>query len=564
MAGSAVTPMQMSDTADVAEVREIEANANPFVELGTTGLRRAAGYIDEEFLPQLKGRKAIQIYREMGDNDPVTSSALFAITHLMRGVDWAVVPAGKTREHAAAAKLVETCMDDMSASWQDTMMEILSCLRYGWSWHEIRYKRRVGPWETDGRARSKYTDGLVGWRGMPIRAQETLLRWVYDDSGSLKAMVQLAPPDYQTRIMPLNRSLLFRFGHHKDNPEGTSILRGSYRPWYYKKRLEEFESIGVERDLAGLPMVKVPTEYLRAKPGTDQAKMVDSMRRMVRSVRRNEQEGIVFPNSYDEDTKQPLFSFELLTSGGSRQFDTDAMIQRYENRQLMTVLADFIMVGHEGSTGTYNMHMDKTGIFREALNATVSSIADVINRHAIPRLFLANGWRPSELPKLQPGNVDSPDLTQLVQFLTGTAGIGFNWGPDADMERYLRDAAGLPTLAPEDMAKRRREARIDEAARFAEQQTRYLAARSQLVMAVASEDAMKAGQHTPDTLAVAQQAQQAQLSQQQGSQQMAHADSAEQRAASDHQFGQQQQIFAGINGEPGGDAKTPQKKGPAK
>ena len=33
------------------------------------------------------------------------------------------------------------------------------------------------------------------------------------------------------------------------------MLRNSYRSWYYKKRLEEFESVGVERDLAGLPMV---------------------------------------------------------------------------------------------------------------------------------------------------------------------------------------------------------------------------------------------------------------------------------------------------------------------
>ena len=219
-------------------------------------------------------------------------------------------------------------------------------MQYGWSWHEIVYKRRMGPWQNDGRRRSKYTDGLIGWRKLPIRSQETLQRWIFDDSGGIQGMVQLAPPDYQTRLLPIEKSLLFRFGHHKGNPEGRSALRNSYRPWFYKKRLEEFESVGVERDLAGLPMVKAPSDYLRAKPGTDQYKMVQSFQRMVRSIRRNEQEGLVFPTAYDKETNQPLFKFELLGSGGARQFYTNELIQRYEQRQLMTVLADFIMVGH--------------------------------------------------------------------------------------------------------------------------------------------------------------------------------------------------------------------------
>ena len=312
------------------------------------------------------------------------------------------------------------------------------------------------------------------------------------------------------------------------------MLRGSYRSWYYKKRLEEFESVGVERDLAGLPMVSVPSEYLRAKPGTDQFKMVEAMKRMVRSIRRNEQEGLVFPTAYDQESHNPLFKFELLTSGGSRSFNTNELIQRYEQRQLMTVLADFIMVGHQGSTGTYNLHVDKTGIFREALNAIAISIAEVFNRHAIPRLFAANGWKPSSLPTIQPGNVDAPDLAQLTQFLSGTANLGFNWGPDADMERYLRHAAGLPELSDTDMAAKRKEARIDEAARFAETQTRYLAGRSQLAQAMAQEEAVASGQHTPETMQAAQAQAQGEQTAAQGQQSMDFAQAQEQRDAESH------------------------------
>jgi hypothetical protein len=535
------TPSEAGDLAELEVVSEVEQATTPFLELGVTGLKRSTGYIDEEFLPALKGRKGVHIFREMGDNDPITGSLLFSITQLIKGVDFEVVPGGKGPEHTKAAKLVETALEDMTQPFNDTLGEMMSFLQYGWAWHEVVYKRRGGPWQKDARMRSKYDDGLIGWRKMPIRAQETLLRWVFDESGDVKAMVQLGPPDYTTRVLPLSRSLLFRWGHHKGNPEGRSILRTSYRPWYYKKRLEEFESVGVERDLAGLPMVTVPSDYLRAGKDTKQGQMVEAMKKMVRSVRRNEQEGVIFPAAFDRDTKQPLFKFELMSSGGARQHDTNELIQRYEQRQLMTVLADWIMVGHT-QTGTYNLHVDKTGIFRDALDATATSIADVFNRHAIPKLFAMNGWRMEQLPLLQPSHVDAPDLTQLTQFLTGTANLGFAWGPDVELEKYLRNAAGLPELGEADEVTHKRMARMDEATRLAETQSRLMAARSELAQALATEQALAAGEQTPDQMAMASdqaaQGQQSQMQAQQmaqGQQQMEFAQSGEQRAADEHE-----------------------------
>ena len=487
----------MLDGDDQKLVAEVNQSSGPLMELGVTGLKRSAGYLDEEFLPQLKGRKAVQVFREMADNDPVVGALLFAIMQLLKNVEWNVNPAGKSKDHANAAKLVETAMEDMSHSWQDMIMEIMSCLPYGWSWHEIVYKRCMGPWEKDGRHRSKYSDGLIRWRKMPIRAQETLHRWVFDETGDVRAMVQLAPPSYKQTVLPIERSLLFRAGHHKGSPEGRSMLRNAYRPWYYKKRLEEFEAIGIERDLVGLPVVKVPASWLKAAPGTPQAKQVDAFKKMVRGLRRGEQEGVVFPNSFDEETRQPLFSLELL-AGSSRQVQVRPTIEAYSTEILMTVLADFIKLGQAGTSGTYNMHVDKTGIFKASLNGIAQMIADVFNRHAIPRLFAVNGWKPAELPTIQPSDVDAPNLTELAAFLTQTANLGFVWGPDAELEKYLRQAANLPILGETDMGKRTRDARMQESTRYAEAQTAYLAARSALAQATAAEQMMAQGEPTAE------------------------------------------------------------------
>ena len=462
---------------------EVTAKHSPMIELGTTGLKRSAGYINEEFLPALKGRKAIQVFREMSENDAIVGALLFAVDRLLRQINWRVEPASHNKEDRDAAEFLESCMEDMSHTWDEFISEVLTMLPYGWAYHEVIYKKRVGPHEKDGKYRSRYTDGKIGWRKLPIRSQETLQRWIFDDTGGIKGMVQLAPPTYKTTFLPIEKSLLFRVTTVKNNPEGRSFLRNAYRPWYYKKRLEEIEGIGVERDLAGLPVAKVPHDYLAAKKGTDKAKMVDAFRKMVRSVRRDEQEGVVIPTSYDQDTKQPLFDFSLLNSGGGRTFDTNSIIQRYEQRILMTVLADFIMVGHQG-TGSYALHTDKTGLFRASINSVSQAIADVLNRYAVPRLFAVNGWRLDELPQFEPGDVDPPDLQQLAMFMGQMTQAGVQWFPDPELEKFLRDAARLPKLDENTEDMREQQKKQSDAMTMAKQQMEMIQLKMQAEQAI--------------------------------------------------------------------------------
>ncbi len=452
---------------------QVPKNVGPMIELGHTGLRRTSGYVNEEFLPQLRGRKAVQVFREMSENDPIVGALLYAVDRLLRQVDWRVEPADSTDEQKKAAEFIEQCMEDMSHTWDDMLTEICTMLPYGFSWHEIVYKKRVGPWEKNPKYRSKFNDNRYGWRKIPIRAQETMLRWVFDDTGGIQAMVQLAPPAYQTTVLPIEKSLLFRVSSAKGNPEGRSFLRNAYRPWFVKKRLEEIMLIGVERDLAGMPMARVPQDYLSAAKGTDKALMVDAVRKMVRSVRRGEQEGIIYPRQYDQDTKADLFDFELLSAGGSRQMDIKGIIDEFNLQILQSVLADFIKVGHEG-TGSYSMHTDKTGLFRASINSIAQTIADTFNRYAIPRLFSVNGWKLDELPQIVPSDVDPPDLAQLAGFMGQLASAGLTWFPDVELEKFLRQSANLPKLDEQSEKVKEQEERQADTMKLATQQMEML------------------------------------------------------------------------------------------
>ncbi len=411
---------------------------NKYNETGRIGQKRTGGIFYEEFLKELRGKRGIETYREMAENDDIIGSILFAIEMLIRGCSWDVQAGGNNSIDEEASVFVWQCMNDMTDTWIDTISEILSMLTYGWSAHEIVYKRRMGR-KKDIRLSSKYNDGLIGWQKLPIRAQETLYEWQYDDEDNLTGMTQMPPPKYNIITIPIEKLLLFRTKSRKGSPEGRSILRNSYRSWYFKKRIQEIEGIGIERDLAGLPVMTAPNDMdIWDTYDDDMVKMRTEAERYVKNIRRDSMEGIVLP---------PGWKLELLTTGGRRNFDTNAIIERYDARIAMTVLADFIMLGHQ-STGTYNLSADKSQMFSVAIGAYLDIIAEVFNNKAIPDLIDMNGEYFKDItdyPKIIHGEVENRNLGELGDFIQKIAGAGFI-SPDESLESYLRDAAKLPEI----------------------------------------------------------------------------------------------------------------------
>jgi hypothetical protein len=335
----------------------------------------------------------------------------------------------------------------MSVSWEDTLSAILSFIVYGWSLHEIIYKRRQGPDQKDGSKRSRFDDGKVGWRKIMLRGQDSRLRWEFDDSNGVKGMWQLAPGKPMV-FLPIQKCLLFRTTASRGNPEGRSALRNAFVPWWFKKRIEETEAVGIERDLAGLPVAWVPYEYLSDTASPSQAAVVDTIKRIVRNIKRDEQEGVVWPNAFDENGNK-LFDLTLLSTGGQRQFDTDKVVARYDQRIAMTMLADFIMLGHE-NVGSKALGSSKIDLFFAAIEAWLFHIADVFNTHAIPRLLRLNGIDVRMAPKLTFGSIQPVDLESLGTFLAAMAGTGMPLFPDEELDSYLRTAAGLPAKSQPD------------------------------------------------------------------------------------------------------------------
>jgi hypothetical protein len=439
-----------------------------FRDWGSYGLRQWSGWIREEFLPQLVGREAARVYREMADNSAMAGAMLFAIMQAMRRVEWKVEAPGDSDKSTAEVKFVESLMDDMTHTWADFVAEALSMLPYGYAINEIVYKRRLGPEPGGNRAfdpstakfappiapedeqpPSKFSDGRIGWHRLPIRGQETILKWFFDNNGQVTGVTQ-QPWVGQLLDIPAEKFLLFRPTAHKNNPEGRSVLRNAYRSYWFVKRLEELEAIMFER-MSGFPVMSVPNSLLEAANSQNPAAIasLNYYKNLVTNVRINEQMGALIPSDVYVDaegkpTNARMYNFELLTpQHGSRSISGNEMIERHKLDMLMTLLCDFIKLGHE-VRGTNNLAVTRVDMFYAAIEGWLGAIADVLNRYAIPRVWKINALPPETMPQYKPDMPDRIDLDGLGGFMANLAKAGMPLFPDEELQEYIRGAAGLP------------------------------------------------------------------------------------------------------------------------
>jgi hypothetical protein len=428
-----------------------------FKDIGSSGLRQFGGYVREEFLPQLQGREAARVYREMSDNSATIGAMLFAIVQSMRKIDWRTEPASDKPDALAEAEFADSLRMDMSHTWDEFIAESLSMLPYGFAPHEIVYKRRLGPKkEGTNSPTSKYSDGRVGWRRLPIRGQDTVIKWYFDPNGTITGLQQ-QPWNGGLIDIPIEKLLLFRPTTHKNNPEGRSILRNSYRAYYMQTRLEDQEAVLFER-LAGLPVMKVPLDLLTAAGGSSDdpetgvaITALNEYKKIVTNVRIDEQMGIIIPSDTFEApdgtlSNVPMYSFDLISPKGRINVNADVSIERYKLDQLMSVLADFISVGH-AQRGTQSLALSKVDMFFQAIEGWLTSEANIINRYGLTRIWDLNNINYDLMPAFVPELAQRIDLDSLGNYVLHLAQAGAAWFPDEDLENWLRDAAGMPDVA---------------------------------------------------------------------------------------------------------------------
>lgn len=404
---------------------------NLYRDLGDTGLNKTGwGEVGDEFLREWQGatEKAKRV-REMLSNSPVVGALRMATEMPLRDIDWRFV--SDEGENDPRLLLLNDALDAMSHSWEDHITDALDFLWYGWSMFTVTY-------QVDG--------GRILWRKFQPLAPDTLMKWIFAEDGGMAGIQQW--PHLWPDPIPIERMLIYRFRRARGNPEGVSLLRPAWPAWFYVKNIQSIEAIGIERDLAGLPMMTLP-EGADTTDSDDPNTDVGRARQIVRNVRADELAGLVKPFGWE---------FELLSSGGAGKIDTDRVIGRYNKQILMSALSQFLALGMEnvGALATFAAAGD---FFTLTLNAVADTIAETFTKFAIERLLLLNGLDPNgvRLEHSPAGNIEAATVADAVMKLVGAGAMTLT----ADDEVWMRSLLRLPAREAEDI-EADREARAAE------------------------------------------------------------------------------------------------------
>lgn len=369
-------------------------------------------------------------------NDPQLGSTLYAIEMMLRRVNWYVESADDSNPEAEFYKeFFQQALDDMEGMWPgDTLADALTYLAWGYAILEVTCKQRVGPYEVDPSKRSRYTDGLIGWRCWDLRPQTTREGWQFEN-GEVVGFIQRQQTGPNITI-PLDKCIHIKYQSGSGSPEGKTPFRHAYDAWYYKRNIQRIEGIGIERDLAGLPVMAIPGEEIENNTATYR-----EAQNIVTGIRNDAMAGVVIPSDADENGNK-LQELTLLSSGGTRQFDTDAIIRRYSNDVVNAFLAAVLRSGQDG-IGTQALSSTMSDLFVQSLGAHLDIIQTAINEQAVIPLAKMNGFNLDLIPTVKHGDIESADIARVGAYLAQLSQAGLLVDSPA-LRSFVHELAELP------------------------------------------------------------------------------------------------------------------------
>lgn len=424
-------------------------------EMAYSGLNLFNGVTTDEIKKELNFPDSVRTFKMMSYHSTI-NAALTLYDALISKADWKVTPpANATPQELEQTERIREMMHDMDHSWIDFIRDALSANVYGFSVHEKVYRKR---YKANG---SMYDDGVIGWKKLPIRSQESIIKFIFSDDGNeIKGVTQsLAKVNnvygrYEARAekeinIPKSKMLLFRVGRHRGDPYGKSPLRDAYLAWRYLTALEEIEANGVSKDLSGIPVLKLPPQYLAADASPEMKSIRLYYENAMRNMQVNQQSSIILPQAFDPDTRQPLFSLELLSQASSgKNFDTIKIKEYYKNLILTSLFADLLTMG-QSATGSYALGSIKSSLIGVAIEAIVKSISEEINQNLVRQTYELNGWNPARRCSIDYDNLETPDLEAFSKAIQRYSSVSM-MTKDLDTINKIRETIGLDPLTEDD------------------------------------------------------------------------------------------------------------------
>lgn len=415
-------------------------DAVPLTETGYTRPSSSWWGFDGEETPELVWPLNVQVYDRMRRQDAQVISVIRAVTLPIMRTPWRIDPNG------ARPEVVNLVADDLGLPvvGQGPRPALRTRDRFSWSEH-LRLALLM---ETFGHAFFEQVyrideSGRARLRKLGYRPPTTISKVKVAADGGLVSIEQW---EGKTPI-PVDRLVAYVNDREGGNWLGSSFLRPAYKFWLLKDRLLRIQAQTIDRNGLGVPVYESSQlhDSIRGdeRVQRQQAELAEGLA-LAKKFRSGEHAGAAIPNG----AKLRLAGVEGTLP------DPMPVIKYYDEQIARAVLAHFLNLGGDNSTGSYALGDTFADFFVSSLQATAMAIADTTTQHVIEDLVDVN-WGPNEpAPRIvwdEIGSHMAATATAIKDLVTAGAITA-----DPSLETFLRERYGLPQRDINDLSRRLR------------------------------------------------------------------------------------------------------------
>lgn len=214
-------------------------------------------------------------------------------------------------------------------------------------------------------------------------------------------------------------------------PLGTSPLDAAYTSWREKNLIQEYLLVGIQKDLAGTPVLRVPQDLFdqAGDPNSDAARTLEQLRTHMANLHAGDQTYMILPSDGFAENGSGNLMYDVTfkgIDGRQKSFELVDIIEQKKKAIYNVLSASHLITGENGG-GSYNLLEGKAGIQAHASERDNLIIDDMINKTIIPILLRLNGFtneKISDIPVYKHGAAQPLSLDETSKALQRTGAVG--------------------------------------------------------------------------------------------------------------------------------------------
>lgn len=429
-------------------------------EIGTTGLAAIQDYIEMIMPYELADyERRMKTFDKMALNSAVSTALDFNYILVEKAFSNAkVIPRDSlNKDSIEAAKFVDYNLRNMRGqTLRQSIRNIISFKKYGFSLVEktfepIKYGNYAG----------KYSYKVKNLAFRPQQSLDRSIPFKFSEDGrqilharqntsyfkNNEGYTSMPMGGYYKEI-PRKKFMLFGYNSTESNPFGESPLVGCFRDVKEMDIINEYQTVGVTRDMGGLLVFGIPSEILNKAaidPTGPEALSIQRLEEQGALCHAGEQTSMIIPRELLEGSSNvEAYTMDLKgVSGGGKMFDTSQIIKDKQKAIFDRFGAGAMILGDGG--GSYALIEGKSSIHAHYIERDVNIILEVFNNDLIPQLLALNGIHlPDELmPQLVASDIEPVDLDVMSKALQRTAATGLLPKADPKFLNEVYEKLGL-------------------------------------------------------------------------------------------------------------------------